>query len=270
MSNSYERLRFGSMVASINELKASFPARGDDHLLMMPHGVVPGGNWPFPSTGIWSQPGSWDDVEFLFDAMVSRDEWRDFETNQKTDELRDTCLVHHFHLESRRKDGQRSSYRWFAFRDPLRFGNVWFNLGGTYGSLDILRPLWTSPEWMTQIERLYPWVASKYLIRGNPGLPTPVASRSVERHIWRRERDCYPVVKVGDFFYLCAGGRARKLDLDSHAEHDRWAVYVTPDGAFAKYLDADPEVMLHEIEAASGTADRIREKADSGALGSGR
>ena len=263
MNDSYSRLQVGSAVCSINELKAIFPAGSSEHLLMVPRDTVIGTNWPFPSTRIWSPPGSWDDLQFLFDEMSSQSTWQEFETTRKSDELRETCLVHHFHLESHRKNGQRSSYRWFAFRDPFRFGNVWFNLGGTYRSLDILRPLWTSPEWMARIEKLYPWVASKYRIRGNPGIPTPVASPPMVRHIWRREPDCYPVVEVDGFVYICAGGRARKLDLDSHAKHDRWAVHITPHGSFAKFLEADPEMMLHQLRAASETVERMKEKSKS-------
>ena len=146
MSTPYGWLRFGSAVASVNELRGTFPAGGDEHLMMVPYGAVPGVNWPFPTTGIWSPPGSWDDLRFLFDAMSVRSAWQEFETTRKIDELRDTCLVHHFHLEPYRKKSQRSSYRWFAFRDPLRLGNVWFSLGGTYRFRGTLRPLWTSPD----------------------------------------------------------------------------------------------------------------------------
>ena len=258
MNNSYGMSYFGSAVASINELRATFPVGGYANLLMLPHYVVPGPYWPFPSSGMWSPPGSWDNLQPLFYAMSNQSTWQEYETTHKRDELRDTCLVHHFHLDSHRNNGQRSSYRWFAFRDPLRFGNVWFNLGGTYRSLGSLRQLWTSPEWMRRLKQLYPWVAAKYRIRGNPGLPAPAVSRANVRHIWNLEKDCYPVVSVSKFFYLCAGGRARNLDLERCAEQDRWTVAMFSGGMFAKFLEADPESMLHQLRESSETADRMQ------------
>ena len=257
MNTLYGGLLFGSVVSSVNELRAAFPAGSSRNLLMLPYGTVPGTDWPFPITKLWLPPFSWDDLQFLLDAMSHESAWQDFETRQKGDPLRDTCLIHHFHLASSREKGARSSYRWFAFRDPLRFGNVWFNLGGTYLSPEFLGPLWTSPVWMFRLIQLYPWVASTYLIRGNPGFPLPVPSRPVVHRIWKHEPNCYPVVNVGDYFYICAGGRASRLDLASLAARDRWAVYRTADGLFAQFLESEPDNMLHQIQEASGIADRV-------------
>ena len=142
-----------------------------------------------------------------------------------------------------------------------KVGLIWgipVNLGGTYLSPEVLSPLWTSPAWMTRLIQLYPRVALKYRIRGNPGLPSPVASSPVVRHIWKHEADCYPVVRVRDYFYICAGGRASGLDLESHAMRDRWVVYMTYDGPFAQFLESEPENMLYQIQEASGIADRIK------------
>ena len=258
MNNSYGISHFGSAVTSPNELRATFPDGGYENLLMLPHYIVPGPYWPFPSEKIWSPPGSWDDLQPLFDAMSDQTKWKEYETTHKRDELRDNCLVHHFHLDSHRNNGQRSSYRWFAFRDPLRFGNIWFNLGGTYLSVKTLSELWTSPEWMRRLNQLYPWVADKYRIRGNPGLDTPIFSRAAVRHVWLNEPDCYPVVLVDNFYYLCAGGRARNLDLERYAKNDRWTVTMSYEGMFAKFLEADPKSMLHQIWESSKTADRMR------------
>ena len=257
MNTLYGGLLFGSVVSSVSELRAAFPAGSSHNLLMLPYGTVPGADWPFPSTRLWSPPCSWDDLHFLLEAMSHESSWHDFETKKKEYALRDTCLVHHFHLESSRGKGPRSNYRWFAFRDPLRFGNVWFNLGGIYLSPEWLSPLWTSSTWMSRRIQLDPWVASTYYIRGNPGLPVPVASRLGVRHIWKDEENCYPVVKVGDYFYICAGGRASHLDLASLAVRGRWAVYVTSKVSFAQFLESEPENMLHQMQDASGIADRV-------------
>ena len=247
-------LYFGSTVASINELRATFPADGNENLLMLPQGAASGFGWPFPDEGMWAT-GNWDDLRSLFEAMASRNEWFAHETNSNGDELRDTCLVHHFHLDGHRRP--RSSYRWFAFRDPSRFGNLWFNLGGTDKSLDELRDFWTGREWMVQIKRLYPWVAAKYRIRGNPGIPVPSYIPRAVRQIRHHEPNHYPVVQVDDDIYLCAGGRARALDLDRCAAVDRWSVYVTGEGMFATIFDQDPENMLLQIADARKTADRL-------------
>ena len=248
-------LYFGSTVASINELRATFPADGNENLLMMPQDAASSLGWPFPDEGMWTT-GNWDDLRSLFEAMVSRDEWIDHETNQKGDELRDTCLVHHFHLDGHRR--KRSSYRWFAFRDPSRFGNVWFNLGGTHKSLDELGDFWTGPEWMVQIKRLYPWVAAKYLIRGNDKIPVPPYIPHVVRHIRHREPNHYPVVQVDQYVYICPGGRAQALDLDHCRSVDRWTVQRTDYGMFATILERDPENMLLQLANASKTANRFR------------
>ena len=258
MKRDYRGLQFGSVTASFNELRAIFPSGGSEHLLMVPDDVALSDDRAFPSTGIWSPPNSNDDLEFLFKAMATRGGWKEFETSRNNDELRDTCLVHHFHLESHREKDKRSDYRWFAFRDPCRFGNVWFNLGGTSESLDNLRPLWTSPVWMERIKKLYPWVAAKYRIRGNPpNMPPPIYSPVGERYIRKQEPNCYPVVLVENSFYISAGGRARKLDLNSPSSDDRWGVFSGPFGRFAKFFDLHPENILRQMQEAAEIADRV-------------
>ncbi|MCY4365769.1 MAG: hypothetical protein OXE17_06050 [Chloroflexi bacterium] len=218
----YNELQFGSVITSFNELRAIFPAGGYFNLLMLPHGAVPGNDWPFPQSELWQPPCSWDDIHPLLEDMIQENDWQAFETGQKKDLLRDHCLVHHFHLEAKRSKGPRSAYRWFAFRDPKRFGNVWFNLGGTYlsPSPEKLGQMWTSPTWMSRIIELYPLVARTYLIRGTP-IPIPEPTRRGVIHIWENEKDCYPVVKVGNYIYLCAGGRAAEIDLTGPARRDR-------------------------------------------------
>ena len=230
---------------------------------MLPHHAVPGADWPFPSTGIWDQLPSWDNIHFLFEAMSHQSAWQDFETTSKTDELRDTCLVHHFHLDPKQKNRHRSNYRWFAFRDPRRFGNIWFNLGGTSRSLAILRGRWTSPEWMYQLARLYPRIATRYRIRGTGDIRPPNPRPTTVRHIWKHEPDAYPVVIVGGDVYICAGGRASTLDLENHADNDRWGVYITAHGSFAKYHDLNGEAIIEQIRKSAETAGRIEKTAES-------
>lgn len=188
--------------------------------------------------------------------MCSRDGWRAYETKSARDELRDACLVYHFHLDSGRKKG-RSAYRWFAFRDPARFGNVWFNLGGTYAGPNMLRSLWTSHEWMRRIKELFPEVAVRYWIRGCEGFPVIEPSRHSVSHLWREEQDRYPAVQVEDGLYLSAGGRAQSLDLDQ-CDPDGWSVFVTWYGLFAEQLEPNGERILARMKEASEVADRLR------------
>ena len=257
MITSHVGMNFMLGSASLGELRSMFPSGGDLNLLVLPYGADPADGWPLPSTRMWSPPVSWDDLAFLFDAMSSRGRWKEYETGRKRDELRDFCMVHHFHLGARRKMSQRSNYRWFAFRDPERLGNVWFNLGGTYASLGSLGSLWTSAMWMERIKELYPWVAAKYRIRGVEGMPQSGNSNAVVRAVWKKELGCYPVVRVGDDVFLCAGERAQTLDLDRSADPDRWSVFMTPDGMFAMMMGADGETILGQMADARDIADRL-------------
>ena len=253
---------YGEMVGAfrLSELASMFPGGGDDHLLLLPEGALPGGGWPFPSEGIWSECGSWDDLSYLFEAMCSRNRWGAYETTGAYDELRDTCLVHHFHLDDGRKKG-RSSYRWFAFRDPVKFGNVWFNLGGTYRGRRDLRPLWTSSVWMARIKRLFPDVAKRYRIRGRGGLPSNGSSSRVVRDTLRDEKSYYPVVGAGDDLYLCAGGKAQKLDLDT-CDPDQWSVFVMAHATYATLLELDGEAIVERLRESSELADRLERLGD--------
>ena len=244
----------------LSEFGSIFPGGGDDHVLLLPEGALPGGGWPFPSEGIWSEYCSWDDLSYLFQAMCSRDRWEAYETKRGYDELRDTCLVHHFHLDDGRKKG-RSSYRWFAFRDPVRFGNVWFNLGGTYHGHRDLRPLWTSSVWMARIKRLFPDVAKRYRIRGGGELPSNGSSSRAVRNTLRDEKDYHPVVGVGDDLYLCAGGKAQKLDLD-RCDPDQWGVFLMAHVTYATLLEPDGEAILERLRESSELADRLEQLRD--------
>ena len=246
----------------LSELRSMFPRGGDAHLLLLPEGARPGGGWPFSSEGIWSEHGSWDDLSYLFDAMCSGDGWWAYETKSGYDELRETCLVHHFHLDDGRRRG-RSSYRWFAFRDPVRFGNVWFNLGGTYRNERELRPLWTSSVWMARIKRLYPDVAVRYRIRGRSGLRSNGSSSRAVRDALKDEKDYHPVVGVGDDLYLCAGGKAQKLDLD-RCDPDQWSVFLMAGATYATLMEPDGETIVERMRESAELADRLERLVGSG------
>ena len=247
-------LLFGSTIASINELRAAFPEGGEAHLLMLPQNTSPGEGWPFAEGGLWS-PGNWEELQALFAAMTTANEWEGHETNERADELRDTCLVHHFHLDAHTK--KRSSYRWFAFKDTRRFGNTWFNLGGTEKHPKELQEIWVGPEWMVQIKKLYPWVAAQYRIRGNQGIPIPAYRRASVRQTRHREPNCYAAVHVDDEFYICPGGGAREINLSRDQTRDRWITFVTKGGIFAKEMDPDPDAMMQQFQDAKWTADRL-------------
>ena len=241
--------------ASTQDLQHLFPAYGNENLMVFPHGMNVSLNWFFPSDDLWSPPATWSDISFLLDAMCTSENWQDFETTRRKDPLREYCMVHHFHIESSQKIKQRSGYRWFAFRDPKRLGNVWYNLGGTYTF-----PKWTSSTWMARICELYPWIASIYRIRDITKIPIVSYSPANVRYIWKNEPSCYPVVRVENQVYLCAGDRAQKLILND-IDDSSWMVFITPEGLFAKLRDSDN--VIEEMADAADIADRLKYKSNN-------
>ena len=88
-------------------------------------------------------------------------------------------------------------------------------------------------------------------------MPRSGNSSAVVRAVWKKEPGCYPVVRVGDDVFLCAGERAQKLDLDRSADPDRWSVFMIPDGMFAMMMGGDGETMLGQMADARDIADRL-------------
>ena len=230
---------FGDL--ELNYLRGIFAAGGGENLMVFP-GLVDRASGSFlPSDGMWSHPGNWDDLSVLFRSMVNGDAWCGHETKKGRDDLRDVCLVHHFHLDAGKRS--RSSYRWFAFRDPLRFGNIWFNLGGTDLGHQQLGDLWTSPVWMERIKLMYPSVAAHYHIRSAGEFPAYPHNRALVEGVWS-DSFGYPANRVGSDFYICAGGRARRIDL-ARCDPERWVVFGGIGVMFAQYLLGEPPTLGH-------------------------
>ena len=238
---------------SVRELRSMFPAGPGNNTVVFPGDprslCIAESIWVPPRSG-----GEREALGVLLEQMCGPTGWKSYETNRKTDDLRDKHLIHHFHLDER--TGSRSNYRWFAFRDPGRFGNVWFNLGGTYATLDDLKPLWTSPIWFQRMGQLYPWVASRYRIRGGRPIPAYPQLQHNVRSIWHNKSpDVYGVVRVGDDIYICPGMAigAPLIDLD------HWIVFSQRGGMFAKFVPPDPEELLSAIRAAREEMDTLEE-----------
>ena len=236
-SGDFGILGFGDL--ELNDLKGIFSAGGGENLMVFP-GLVDRASGSFlPSDRIWSHPGNWDDLSFLFRAMADGDAWCGHETQKGRDDLRDVCLVHHFHLDAGKKN--RSAYRWFAFKDPLRFGNIWFNLGGSYLGWAGMADLWTSPVWMERIRALYPSVAALYRILGAGKLPAYPHSQNLVEAVWRNSPG-YAAHRVGPDIYICAGGRARNINL-ALCDPERWSVFSGGGVMFAQYLLGEPPTL---------------------------
>ena len=236
-SDDFGILGFGDL--ELNYLKGIFPAPSGENLMVFPGFVDRASGSFLPSDGIWSHPGNWDDLSVLFRAMVDGDTWRGHETKKGRDDLRDVCLVHHFHLDAGKKN--RSAYRWFAFRDSLRFGNIWFNLGGSYLGWAGMGDLWTSPVWMERIRALYPSVAAHYRIRGAGRVPAYPHNRALVEGVWR-DAPGYAAHRVGSDIYICAGGEARRIDL-AGCDPERWVVFGGIGVMFAEYLLGEPPTL---------------------------
>ena len=225
---------------SIKELRSWFPAGSGENMIVFPPGLhliddrhlAP---WCPPKT-----TNEWDALGILLERLCDPSAWKGYETHQKADELRDKHCVHHFHLDERRRS--RSPYRWFAFRAPNRFGNVWFNLGGTYENLESLRNLWTSPIWFRRIKQLYPWVASTYRIRGADKIPFRSQFPKNVRSIWHGKRQgVYGAMIVDDDVYLYPGMAS---GAPMSGDPDRWMVFVQDGALFAMYGEPDGGTLL--------------------------
>ena len=140
---------------------------------------------------------------------------------------------------------------------------MWFNLGGTYRNERELRPLWTSSVWMARIKRLYPDVAARYRIRGRSGLRSNGSSSRAVRDALKDEKDYHPVVGVGDDLYLCAGGKAQKLDLD-RCDPDQWSVFLMAGATYATLMEPDGETIVERMRESAELAGRLERLGGSG------
>ena len=204
----------------------------------------------------WCPPETrteWEALGTLLERLCDPSAWKGYETNRGADQLRDKLCIHHFHLDERNR--RRSNYRWFAFRSPHRFGNVWFSIGGTYNPRESLRDLWTSPVWFARIRELYPWVASVYRIRGLDGrLPREQFDENV-KDVWHGNRSgVYGVVVVDNDVYLCPG-MAREAPIPS--DPDRWMVFLRDGASFAMYGEPDGEALLSILDRARTVMDGL-------------
>ncbi len=234
------------------ELRSAFPAGLGPNMIAFPPGAL--GVCP-PDPPLWQLPQTtdeWDALRTLVGRMSDPSAWKAHETNKHSDELRDKHLVHHFHLDGGRRP--RSEYRWFAFRDPGRFGNVWFNLGGTYLPQEYLEGVWRTPVWFDRIRAFYPWVASAYRIRGVPiPLQHPQLPDNV-RSVWHNKRDgVYGVVRLDGDVYVYPG---MATDI-RHLDPSGWMFFTKPWGMFAMHADVDIGSILATVDTAGGVMDEL-------------
>lgn len=236
---------------SLRELRSGFPAGSGENMVVFPPGQHFIHDQQSPS---WCPPQTrdeWDALGVLLERLCDPSAWKGHETHRKSDQLRDKHYVHHFHLDERH--GSRSTYRWFAFRAPDRFGNVWFNLGGTYEDLESLGHLWTSSVWLRRIKQLYPWVASTYRIRGAHNIPFHSQLPENVKSIWHGKRQGVSgAVRVDDDIYLYPGMAS---DAPRSSDPDRWMVFGQDGALFAMYGTTDGDVLLSMFDQARATMD---------------
>ena len=201
---------------SIPEIRSYVELLEGDNMIIFPGNSGDSIEYLFKEHDIWGPPNSLDDLDILLEALMNPTEWKAHETREPhKDLLQRTNLIHHFHLDVHKK--KRSEYRWFAFRDVKRFGNVWFNLGGSKKPWKELESIWAGDKGFKRLHQLYPWVSQKYHIRTHPEVFPTELSKKIVNKIWGNLTinypDIYPILHIWPNFYLCPGQKLNYYPL---------------------------------------------------------